>query len=197
VAAESQSAFCVGCGHAMASGWTFCPVCGAARAVTPESPAISTANLPSSQRAETGRLIEDGLLEEAEASLRHSLEVERTPEAILLLVDVLTRQHRYSETVDLLDEALALDRRNPETHMLRAQYFGRVGLYARAFEELRVAERHLPPSEVRALLQCQALDRWLRERSKFSFIRNPSLPRLPSWLHGFRPTRQTNPIEVH
>jgi tetratricopeptide (TPR) repeat protein len=147
-------------------------------------------------RSEINSLLDAGRLNDAEALLRLRLESVPEVETMLLLAVVLTKQHRYSEAGTLLEETVALDPANAEAHIRRAEYLGRVGLYDQALEQLRLARRYLRPSEVPALLHCQELERWLRERIKSGFVVHPSLPRLPSWLIRSRRGNQAQPLEA-
>jgi len=190
-----MSSFCVGCGHAFQAGWAFCPACGAGRVDKACSAATEVAP-HSSLREEVTSLLDGGHLIDAEALLRSGLESVPAVETMLLLSVVLTKQHRYSEAGTLLEETVVIDPTNAEAHMRRAEYRGRVGLYDQALQDLGLARRYLRSSEVPALLHCQELERWLRERIKSGFVVHPSLPRLPSWL--IRPKRgnQAQPLEA-
>ena len=185
--------FCVGCGRTFEADWAFCPACGSGRVLTvppPEGPAAF------GLRAEIVPLVDAGQLNEAETLLRSRLAAARNVETILLLAAVLAKKHHYSEGGRLLEEAVDLDPTNAEAHMGLAEYRGRVGLYDQALRDLLLARRYLPSNEVRGLLQCQELERWLRDKARSSFFVHPSLPSLPGWLRRAKHAKRPEFVEA-
>ena len=188
--------YCPWCGRPRQETWEFCRGCGrtlngelAPAEASHLGPPPSTHPIAADVSAEVRHLTDGGLLAEAEALLRESIERAPTVGNLLHLVDVLTRQGRFSETEPLLEDALVFAPRDPYVRLKRAVYYGRIGLYSISSEELGLARRYLSAADVGALLYCQELDRWLRDRSKTSFVSQTSLPRLPGWLAGLRRRR--------
>src|SRR5438270_2565386 len=97
---------------------------------------------------------------------------------------MLTEEKRFMATQPLLEQAVALAPADPKVRLRRAVFFGRLGFYDKSKEDLAIARRYLKNSDVPALLYAQELDRWLREQSKSTFVRQSYLPRLPSFLSG-------------
>ena len=184
----SETAFCVECGLKL-EAWQFCPRCGARRIDVTAAAEAAPAPPPTAataMRLEVRTLIDDGDLATAEVLVRRALSDERTLETLLVAADVLSRRHLIDETKDLLDEALALAPNNYLVHVRLSEHFGRIGLYPQSLEAIAKARRLLPPSDISALVYCQELERIMRDRSRGSFVRQSSLPKLPSRFRGSR-----------
>jgi hypothetical protein len=174
----SAAVFCVSCGLRMGEAWAFCPRCGAAHETIEEA----VPEIESPLIAEVRRLLDRGDLKEAESRVKTLLSTGPDVQAFLLLAAIRQQQNDFDGLAETLDEALNLDPTDPLVRLRRSEHFARLGLHPQAFAELAVARRYFPSSNIQAAIYCQDLDRWLRDKSRSSFVRQPSLPRLPDWL---------------
>jgi tetratricopeptide (TPR) repeat protein len=157
------SVYCTNCGTPVEGNWAFCRGCG-------------TALVP-------------GLEPQSRAEALSS----PAEEAAVAAAERLLRAGSIIEAKESLDDAL---RKKPDSyaiHYERACLLARLGLYPQATDDLTAARRLLPLDEVRELLRCQELDRWLRDKSKNSFVREAALPRIPGWLPGIGRSRDQGP----
>lgn len=121
---------------------------------------------------------------EAEARLRTSLsETPGDVEARLMLAQLRFERGAIAEAGALLDEAANLGPDRFEVRLRRGEFFARLGIYQQALAELEAARR-LPAPDFPSLLYCQELWRWVAERARQAFVRQPTLPPAPRWLQS-------------
>jgi tetratricopeptide (TPR) repeat protein len=113
--------------------------------------------------------------------------------AVVVAAENLVQAGHVMEAKATLDDALHETPDSYVIHFERASLLGRLGLFPQAIDDLATARRLLPPDDVRELLRCQELDRWLREKSKNSFVHQAALPRIPGWLPGIGRSRGQGP----
>jgi hypothetical protein len=184
----SAAVFCVSCGLRLGEAWAFCPRCGAAHETIVES--VNETEDPLLIEAQS--LVQRGELKEAESRVKAMLTSGPDVQALLLLAAIRHQQNDFDGLAETLDEAINFNPTDPYVRLRRAEHFARLGLYPQAFADLRVARRYFLGGNTQAALYCQDLDRWLRDRSRSSFVRQPVLPHMPAWLSSLGRRRGHN-----
>lgn len=186
---STSTAFCPHCGFQLWSQWGFCPRCGRNLEdlyltlwQNPEGALVPPVTIRAPCATEALELLKSGLVAEAEARLRASIqEAPAEVELRLILADVLVQRFEIQEAGALLDEALAMAPDEFMVRLRRGELLTRVGRDPEALSELDAAQQ-LPAPNVQALVFCRELRRCVADRARGSFVRQSTLPKRPEWL---------------